>query len=149
MFISIPGALSGGVLCQWILGFPFSAAVGVGYIACFGMAAATSMIMLVYLRASVAGAGGLERLTLPELRTAVINGAVHRLRPKLLTEATIIFGLAPILWSTGIGADIISPMAAPVLGGILIADEVVDLLLPIVFFGIRRRRWQRYHRSNS
>ena len=149
MFISIPGALSGGVLCQWILGFPFSAAVGVGYIACFGMAAATSMIMLVYLRASVAGAGGLERLTLPELRTAVINGAVHRLRPKLLTEATIIFGLAPILWSTGIGADIISPMAAPVLGGILIADEVVDLLLPIVFFGIRRRRWQRYHSSNS
>ncbi len=149
MFLSIPGALSGGVLCQWILGFPFSAAVGVGYIACFGMAASTSMIMLVYLRASVAGAGDLERLTLPELRTAVINGAVHRLRPKLLTEATIIFGLAPILWSTGIGADIISPMAAPVLGGILIADEVVDLLLPIVFFAIRRRRWQRYHSSIS
>ena len=149
MFISVPGALAGGVLCQWILGFPFSAAVGVGYIACFGMAAATSMIMLVYLRASVASAGGLERLTLPELRTAVIDGAVHRLRPKLLTEATIIFGLAPILWSTGVGADIIRPMAAPVLGGILIADEVVDLLIPIVFFAIRRRRWQRHHSSIS
>ncbi len=149
MFLSIPGALAGGVLCQWILGFPFSVAVGVGYIACFGMAAATSMIMLVYLRASVSGAGGLEQLTLPELRTAVIDGAVHRLRPKLLTEATIIFGLAPILWSTGIGADIISPMAAPVLGGILIADEVVDLLIPIVFFAIRRRRWQKFHCSIS
>jgi len=149
MFISVPGALAGGVLCQWILGFPFSAAVGVGYIACFGMAAATSMIMLVYLRASVADAGGLERLTLPELRTAVIDGAVHRLRPKLLTEATIIFGLAPILWSTGVGADIIRPMAAPVLGGILIADEVVDLLIPIVFYAVRRRRWQRHHSSNS
>ncbi len=149
MFISVPGALAGGVLCQWILGFPFSAAVGVGYIACFGMAAATSMIMLVYLRASVADAGGLERMTLSELRTAVIDGAVHRLRPKLLTEATIIFGLAPILWSTGVGADIIRPMAAPVLGGILIADEVVDLLIPVVFYAVRRRRWHHKHRSNS
>ncbi|HUQ69538.1 MAG TPA: efflux RND transporter permease subunit [Planctomycetaceae bacterium] len=143
MLLSVPGALAGGVLCQWLLGFPFTVAVGVGYIACFGMAAATSMVMLVYLREAVANAGGLERLSLDELRAAVLNGAVHRLRPKLLTEAATILSLAPMLWSTGVGADVIRPMAAPVLGGILIADEVVDLLLPIAFHAVRRWRWQR------
>ena len=107
------------------------------------MAAATSMVMLVYLREAVENSGGLQRMTLPELRTAVMTGAVHRLRPKLLTEATTILSLAPMLWSTGMGADVIRPMAAPVLGGILIADEVVDLLLPIAFYAVRRRRWLR------
>ena len=107
------------------------------------MAAATSMVMLVYLREAVDNAGGLRAMTLDDLQSAVLTGAVHRLRPKLLTEATTILSLAPMLWSTGMGADVICPMAAPVLGGILIADEVVDLLLPIAFYAIRRRRWQR------
>ncbi|MEI8380049.1 MAG: efflux RND transporter permease subunit [Planctomycetota bacterium] len=143
MLLSVPGALAGGILCQWMLGFPFSVAVGIGYIACFGMAAATSMVMLVYLREAVDNAGGLRNMSLDDLQSAVLTGAVHRLRPKLLTEATTILSLAPMLWSTGMGADVIRPMAAPVLGGILIADEVVDLLLPIAFYAIRRRRWQR------
>lgn len=143
MLLSVPGALAGGILCQWMLDFPFSVAVGIGYIACFGMAAATSMVMLVYLREAVDNAGGLQNMTLGDLESAVLTGAVHRLRPKLLTEATTILSLAPMLWSTGMGADVIRPMAAPVLGGILIADEVVDLLLPIAFYAIRRRRWQR------
>lgn len=147
MLLSVPGALAGGVLCQWLLGYPFSVAVGIGYIACFGMAAATSMVMLVYLREAVENAGGLPQLTLAELRTAVMAGAVHRLRPKLLTEATTILSLAPMLWSTGMGADVIRPMAAPVLGGILIADEVVDLLLPIAFYAVRRHRWKRMNSS--
>lgn len=151
MLLAVPGALAGGVLCQWLLGFPFSVAVGVGYIACFGMAAATSMVMLVYLREAVENAGGLERMSLDDLRNAVLSGAVHRLRPKLLTEATTILSLAPMLWSTGAGADVIRPMAAPVLGGILIADEVVDLLLPVAFFAVRRRRLARreLHRPMS
>ena len=145
MLLSAPGALAGGLICQWILGYKFSVAVGVGYIACFGMAAATGIVMLVYLREAVDLAGGLERMTLPELKQAVLNGAVHRLRPKLLTEATTILGLAPMLWSDGIGAEVIRPMAAPVLGGILIADEVIDLLLPVLFYRIRRRRWLSRH----
>jgi Cu(I)/Ag(I) efflux system membrane protein CusA/SilA len=140
MLLSVPGALAGGVLCQWLLGFPFSVAVGIGYIACFGMAASTSMVMLVYLRQAVANAGGLDQMSPVDLRNAVMTGAVHRLRPKLLTEATTILSLAPMLWSAGMGADVIRPMAAPVLGGILIADEVVDLLLPIAFYAVRRRR---------
>src|SRR5205085_6190121 len=121
LMLSVPGALAGGVLCQWLLGYPFSVAVGVGYIACFGMAAATSMIMMVYLREAVADAGGLERMSLLELREAVMTGAVHRLRPKLLTEATTILSLVPMLWSTGAGADVIRPMAAPVMGGLLVS----------------------------
>ena len=145
MLLSAPGALAGGVLCQWLLGYKFSIAVGVGYIACFGMAASTGIVMLVYLREAVDNAGGLLRVTLPELKNAVFTGAVHRLRPKLLTEATTILSLAPMLWSDGVGAEVIRPMAAPVLGGILIADEVIDLLLPVLFYHIRRRRWIKIH----
>ena len=145
MLLSAPGALAGGVLCQWLLGYKFSIAVGVGYIACFGMAASTGIVMLVYLREAVDNAGGLQRITLPQLKQAVFTGAVHRLRPKLLTEATTILSLAPMLWSDGVGAEVIRPMAAPVLGGILIADEVIDLLLPILFYHVRRRRWMMLH----
>jgi len=147
MVLAVPGALAGGVLCQWLLGEPFSIAVGMGYIACFGMAAATGIVMLVYLREAVEQAGGIEVLTLDGLRAAVLDGAVHRLRPKLLTEATTIFGLAPMLWSTGVGAEVIRPMAAPVLGGILVADEVIDLLIPVLFYYVRRRRWRRAHHA--
>ncbi|MBC7967713.1 MAG: efflux RND transporter permease subunit, partial [Fuerstia sp.] len=145
MLLSAPGALAGGVLCQWLLGYKFSIAVGVGYIACFGMAASTGIVMLVYLREAVENAGGLHKVTLPELKQAVFTGAVHRLRPKLLTEATTILSLAPMLWSDGVGAEVIRPMAAPVLGGILLADEVIDLLLPVLFYHVRRRRWIRLH----
>ena len=149
MLLSVPGALAGAVLCQWLLGYPLSLAVGVGYIACFGMAAATSMVMLVYLRQALADAGGLEVLTLDKLKSTVIDGAVQRLRPKLLTETTMFLGLAPMIWSTGVGADVIQPMAAPVLGGILIADEVVDLLIPVLFYVVRRHRWLRRNHSRS
>jgi Cu(I)/Ag(I) efflux system membrane protein CusA/SilA len=74
-----------------------------------------------------------------------MNGAVHRLRPKLLTEATTILGLAPLLWATGPGADVIRPMVVPVLGGLLIADEVIDLFLPVLFFRVRKWRWDQIH----
>jgi Cu(I)/Ag(I) efflux system membrane protein CusA/SilA len=143
MMMAVPGALAGGVFAQWLFGYKFSVTVLVGYIACFGMATATGIIMLVYLREAVARAGGLEKLTLQQLRQAVMDGAVHRLRPKLLTEGTMILGLAPLLWSSGVGAEVIQPMVVPVLGGILIADEVIDLFLPVLFFWERRRRWER------
>lgn len=143
MLLAVPGALAGGVLFQWLLGYDFSITVLVGYIACFGMATSTGIIMLVYLREAVAKRGGLGVMSLAELREAVMEGAVHRLRPKLLTEGTTILGLAPMLWATGVGAEVIKPMAAPVLGGILVADEVIDLLLPVMFYWVRRRRMNR------
>jgi copper/silver efflux system protein len=90
--------------------------------------------------------GGLEGISsLASLKHIIMEGAVHRLRPKLLTEGTIIIGLAPMLWATGTGAEIMRPMAAPVLGGILVADEVIDLLIPVLFYHVRAWRWRKLH----
>jgi Cu(I)/Ag(I) efflux system membrane protein CusA/SilA len=145
MLLAVPGAIAGGVFFQWLFGYPFSVTVWIGYIACFGMATSTGIIMLVYLREAVDKAGGLEKNSLAQLREAVLRGAVHRLRPKLLTEAVTILGLAPLLWATGPGADVLRPMVIPVLGGILLADELIDLFLPVLFFHLRLRRWKRLH----
>jgi Cu(I)/Ag(I) efflux system membrane protein CusA/SilA len=149
MMLAVPGAIAGGLFFQWLLGLKLSVAVWIGYIACFGMATSTGIIMLVYLREAVARAGGLARLDASGLRLAVLNGAVHRLRPKLLTEGTVVLGLAPMLWASGVASEIIRPMAAPVLGGILVADEVIDLFLPVFFYWVRRRRWERLHRAST
>jgi Cu(I)/Ag(I) efflux system membrane protein CusA/SilA len=140
MLLAVPGALAGGVILQWLLGYPLSVAAWVGYIACFGMATSTGVVMLVYLRQAVADAGGLEALTPDGLRTAVLDGAAHRLRPKLLTEATTLLGLAPLLLATGPGAEVLRPMVLPVLGGLLVADEGIDLFLPVLFYRLRLRR---------
>lgn len=146
MMLAVPGALVGGVIFQWLFGFNFSVAVWVGYIACFGLAAETGIIMLVYLREAIERAGGLERIpSLQALKDVVVSGAVHRLRPKLLTEGTMILGLVPMLFSEGVGAEIMRPMAAPVLGGILVADEVIDIFIPVIFYWYRRRRWEALH----
>jgi Cu(I)/Ag(I) efflux system membrane protein CusA/SilA len=149
MLLAVPGAVAGGVFFQWLFGCKFSITVAVGYIACFGMATATGIIMLVYLREAVERAGGLEKLSLDGLRQAVMDGAVHRLRPKLLTEITMVLGLMPLLWAQGVGAEVLRPMVVPVLGGILVADEVIDLLLPVLFFAVRRRRWLRLHPAEA
>jgi Cu(I)/Ag(I) efflux system membrane protein CusA/SilA len=152
MMLAVPEALAGGVFFQFLFpklthGWstppePFSMAVWVGYIAAFGMATETGIIMLVYLREAIDKRGGLENIkSLEELRQAVLEGAVHRLRPKLLTEGVAIVALAPMLFSTGVGGEIISAMALPVLGGLLIADEVVDVFLPVRFYWVRRARW--------
>jgi copper/silver efflux system protein len=142
MMMCVPEALVGGVFFLWLFGYHFSVAVQVGFIACFGMATETGIIMLVYLREAIERRGGLEKIqSLKELRNAVIEGAVHRLRPKLLTEGVAIIALAPMLWASGVGHEILSAMAAPVLGGLLIADEVVDIFIPVRFYWVRRHRW--------
>ena len=141
---SVLGALAGGAIFQWLFGFHFSVAVQVGYIACFGMAVETGIVMLVYLREAISERGGIERIgSIDELRQALLEGAVHRLRPKLLTEGAAILSIAPMLWATGVGAEVIRPMAAPVLGGLLIADEVIDVFLPVLYFAVQKRRWAR------
>jgi Cu(I)/Ag(I) efflux system membrane protein CusA/SilA len=142
MMMAVPGALAGGVIFQTLFGYNFSVAVWVGYIACFGMATETGIIMLVYLRDAIDQRGGLAGIAnAADLKQAVMDGAVHRLRPKFLTEATAIIGLAPMLWASGVGAEVIAPMAAPVLGGLLIADEVIDIFLPVLFYHVEKRRW--------
>ncbi len=146
MMKAVPEAMVGGIILLWLFDYHFSVAVQVGFIACFGMATETGIIMLVYLRDAVERRGGLEKIqSLRELRDAVIEGAVHRLRPKLLTEGVAIIALAPMLWATGVGHEVISAMAAPVLGGLLIADEVVDIFIPVRFYWVRRYRWLKMH----
>ena len=116
MMLAVPEALAGGVFFQFLFPkiqafdwnaapTPFTVAVWVGYIAAFGMATETGIIMLVYLREAIDKRGGLEGIrSLEELREAVIDGAVHRLRPKLLTEGVAIVALAPMLFATGVGS---------------------------------------------
>ena len=142
MMMCVPEALVGGIFLLWLFDCRYSVSVQVGFIACLGMATETGIIMLVYLREAIEKRGGLEKIgSLAELRDAVIEGAVHRLRPKLLTEGVAIIALAPMLWASGVGHEIISAMAAPVLGGLLIADEVVDIFIPVRFYWARRHRW--------
>ena len=144
VLLAVMGALAGAVAFQGLFGFNFSLIVSIGYIAAFGMATQTGVIMLVYLREAVDRRGGLAGIaSVAVLRRAVIEGAVHRLRPKLLTEGVAIVGLVPMLWASGTGAEIMRPMAAPVLGGLLISDEVIDIMIPVLFYWIRRRRWQK------
>jgi Cu(I)/Ag(I) efflux system membrane protein CusA/SilA len=145
LFLAVPGAVAGGILFQWLFGFNFSVAVWVGFIACFGLATENGLVMLVYLREAIDKRGGLENMTEADIREAVMEGAVHRTRPKLLTELTTMIGLAPMLWASGVGSELMRPMAAPVLGGMLVSDEVIDLLLPVLFYRIRLRRWRKIH----
>ncbi|MEI7767683.1 MAG: efflux RND transporter permease subunit, partial [Phycisphaerae bacterium] len=146
IILAVPGALVGGIIFQSFFGFNFSVAVWVGYIACFGMATQTGIVMLVYLHDAINARGGLANIaTEKELTQAIITGAVHRLRPKLMTEGVAIVGLMPMLWATGVGSEVIRPMVAPVIGGLLVADEVIDLLLPVIFNWYQVRRWRKLH----
>jgi len=152
MMLTVPQALAGGALFLYL--FPkitngwdtppldFSVTVRIGFIACFGMATETGIIMLVYLREAIEKRGGLENIqSEKELKQAVIEGAAQRLRPKLLTEGVAIIAIFPMVFATGVGGEVLAPMALPVLGGLLISDEVVDLFLPVRFFWVRRARW--------
>jgi Cu(I)/Ag(I) efflux system membrane protein CusA/SilA len=141
MFLAVPGAIAGGAIFQAIFGYNFSVAVWVGYVGCFGLATETAIVMLVYLREAIERRGGIGKIeTEAQIREAVMEGAVARLRPKLLTEGTTILALIPMLWATGVGAEFMRPMAAPILGGILVADEVIDILIPVLFYHDRCRR---------
>jgi len=133
-------ALSGGLLLQWLLGFNFSVAVWVGYIALFGIAVETGVVMVVYLHeAFQRHAAAAPNMTEAELEAAVIDGAVQRLRPKLMTVTAVILSLAPILWETGIGSDVMKPIAAPIVGGMITSTIHVLILVPVFFLLIKRR----------
>jgi copper/silver efflux system protein len=133
-------AMSGGLLLQWIMGYNFSVAVWVGYIALFGIAVETGVVMVVYLHEAYKER--LDQGTLQseaDLEQAVIDGAVQRLRPKLMTVTAVILSLAPILWETGIGSDVMRPIAAPIVGGMITSTIHVLILVPVFFLLIRRR----------
>jgi Cu(I)/Ag(I) efflux system membrane protein CusA/SilA len=158
MFLAVPGAIAGGALFQYLMphvfgidvSSNFSVAVWVGYVACFGLATETAIVMMVYLREAIERRGGMEKITsADQIREAVMEGAVARLRPKLLTEGTTILALIPMLWATGVGAEFMKPMAVPILGGILVADEVIDVFIPVLFYFDRCRRLRKRQEAES
>jgi Cu(I)/Ag(I) efflux system membrane protein CusA/SilA len=133
-------AMSGGLLLQWMLGYNFSVAVWVGYIALFGIAVETGVVMVVYLHEAFQHRLAQDQpMTEADVEQAVIDGAVQRLRPKLMTVTAVIVSLAPILWETGIGSDVMKPIAAPIVGGMITSTIHVLILVPVFFMLIRRR----------
>jgi len=133
-------AMSGGLLLQWALGYNFSVAVWVGYIALFGIAVETGVVMVVYLDEAFKQQLSQDApMTEAGLLQAVIDGAVQRLRPKLMTVTAVILSLAPILWETGIGSDVMKPIAAPIVGGMITSTIHVLILVPVFFLLIKRR----------
>jgi len=137
-------ALIGGLLLQWLLGFNFSVAVAVGYIALFGIAVETAVVMVVYLHAALderLHQGG--PLTPEDIEVATKEGAVLRLRPVLMTVFAVIGSLGPILWETGISSDVMKPIAAPIVGGMVSSTLAVMVLVPILFTMLKERQLRR------
>jgi Cu(I)/Ag(I) efflux system membrane protein CusA/SilA len=132
-------AMSGGLILQWVLGYNFSVAVWVGYIALFGVAVETGVVMVVYLHESLQQrlAAGTP-LTDEDVEQATMEGAVQRLRPKLMTVTAVILSLAPILWESGIGSDVMKPIATPIVGGMITSTIHVLILVPVFFFLMKR-----------
>lgn len=127
-------AMSGGLLLQWLLKYNFSVAVAVGYIALFGIAVETGVVMVVYLHESLERRLQTGRtLTKEDVEEAAIEGAVHRLRPKLMTVCAVLASLVPILWESGIGSDVMKPIAAPIVGGMITSTIHVLILVPVFF----------------
>lgn len=137
-------AMTGGLLLQWYLGYNFSVAVWVGYIALFGIAVETGVVMVVYLHEALErklAAGEVTQLA--DVQQAAIEGAVHRLRPKLMTVAAVLASLVPILWESGVGSDVMKPIAAPIVGGMITSTIHVLILVPVFFVMMKARALRR------
>ncbi len=141
IMLSIPNALVGGVFLQWILGYSMTTAVIIGYIALFAVAIQTGIIMIIFIRQALA-----RRNARASYMDAVLDGCVLRLRPKLMTVAATVLSLLPIMLSTGLGMEIMKPIAAPTIGGMLSSTIYVLFLIPCLFGigedirGIRQKR---------
>jgi copper/silver efflux system protein len=140
VLMAVPFALTGGIYLLWFLDYNFSVAVWVGFIALFGTAVQTAVVMVIYLEEAVARkrreVGQLTRTTLLE---AVTEGALLRLRPKVMTVSTVVASLLPIMWSTSAGAEVMKPLATPVLGGMVSSLLHVLIVTPVIFFWLRER----------
>jgi Cu(I)/Ag(I) efflux system membrane protein CusA/SilA len=137
-------ALLGGLLLQWLMGFNFSVAVAVGYIALFGIAVETAVVMVVYLHAALDERIAQGRALTPEdIEAAALDGAVLRLRPVLMTVFAVIGSLGPILWETGVGSDVMKPIAAPIVGGMVTSTVAAMILVPILYTMLKQRALRR------
>jgi len=139
VMLSVPFALIGGVYLIYFLGYNFSVAVWVGFIALYGLAVETGVVMVVYLhealdrRLHAHEQGKRGAITMQDITEATIEGSVMRLRPKIMTVGTSLIGLIPIMWSTGVGADVMQPLAAPMIGGLITSTIHVLVVTPVLF----------------
>ena len=148
VMLSVPFALVGGVWLMWLLGYNLSVAVAVGFIALAGVAAETGVIMLIYLdhaweavKAKCREAG--RSPTVDDLYGAVMEGAVERVRPKMMTVVAIMAGLLPILWGTGTGSEVMSRIAAPMVGGMISSTVLTLAVIPAIYALVKQWRLKR------
>ncbi|MCC7241096.1 MAG: efflux RND transporter permease subunit [Acidobacteria bacterium] len=140
VMLSVLYAMTGGVILQWWMGYNFSVAVWVGYIALYGVAVQTGVVMVVYLHEALdkrLRQGG--DLTPADVLQATIDGSVLRLRPKLMTVTVVMASLVPIMWSTGVGSDVMKPIAAPIIGGMVTSTVHVLIITPVIFYIMKTR----------
>lgn len=148
VMLSVPFALVGGVWLLWLLDYNLSVAVAVGFIALAGVAAETGVVMLIYLdhaleRIRVQRAAEGRPLTLQDTYDAIIEGAVERVRPKMMTVVAIIAGLLPIMWGTGTGSEVMRRIAAPMVGGMISSTVLTLVVIPAIYMIVKSRAVQR------
>jgi Cu(I)/Ag(I) efflux system membrane protein CusA/SilA len=136
--VTIPFALIGGVFLVYFWGVNLSIAVVVGFIALFGIAVETGVVMVIYLNDAMNQLVALkgnssQTISKEDLREYVINGAAKRLRPKIMTVCVALFGLIPVLWSGGVGSDVMQPIVLPMIGGVLTSSTHILLVTPLIF----------------
>ncbi|OGT54740.1 MAG: cation transporter [Gammaproteobacteria bacterium RIFCSPHIGHO2_12_FULL_63_22] len=144
VMLSVPFALVGGVWLMWALDYNLSVAVAVGFIALAGVAAETGVIMLIYLDHALVALSEKRKaqgkdLGLDDLQAAIVEGAVERVRPKLMTVTAIMAGLLPIMWSTGTGSEVMRRIAAPMVGGMVSSTILTLVVIPVIYALVKRR----------
>ncbi|HYR29102.1 MAG TPA: efflux RND transporter permease subunit, partial [Thermoanaerobaculia bacterium] len=143
VMLSVPFALIGGVYLMWIYQFNWSVAVWVGFIALYGVAVQTGVVMVLYLHEALDKRLERGELTPQALFDATVEGALLRVRPKIMTVATTVIGLLPLLWATGTGSDYMKPIAVPLIGGMITSTVHVLLVTPIIFLILKQRDLRR------
>jgi Cu(I)/Ag(I) efflux system membrane protein CusA/SilA len=143
LFLPVLFALTGGLILQVLLGYNFSVAVAVGYISLFGIAVETAVVMVIYLHEALDARLAQGVLKHEDIEAAIIEGAVLRLRPKLMTVFVVIGSLGPLLWETGVSSDVMKPIAAPIVGGMVTSTLAVMILVPILFAMLKERALRR------
>ncbi|MDQ3280364.1 MAG: efflux RND transporter permease subunit [Acidobacteriota bacterium] len=143
VMLSVPFALIGGVYLMAIYGFNWSVAVWVGFIALYGVAVQTGVVMVLYLHEALDKRLARGELTDEAIFDATVEGALLRVRPKIMTVATTVIGLLPLLWASGTGSDVMKPIAVPLIGGMVTSTIHVLLVTPIIFLIMKRRELRR------
>lgn len=147
--ITVPFALIGGAYMIYFWGVNLSVAVAVGFIALFGIAVETGIVMVIYLNDAMQQlvkekGNSSETITREDLRLAVIRGAAKRLRPKLMTVCVSLFGLVPVLWASGVGTDVMKPIVLPMIGGVLTSSTHILLVTPLIFLLTKEYELRKY-----